>query len=52
MMQDEEHLKLNPGLSWQQQHSTKEGSFRQQVDIKSEEETGKVLHLEHSFEWC
>jgi len=52
MMQDEVHLKLNPGLSRQQQRSTKEDSFRQQVGIKFEEETSKVLHLEHSFEWC
>jgi hypothetical protein len=40
MMQDE-HLKLNPGLSRQKQHSTKEDSFRQLVEIKFEEEIVK-----------
>jgi hypothetical protein len=45
----DELLKLNPELSRQKQHSTKEETFRQQVEIKSEEETSKVQHLEHSF---
>ena len=27
-------------------------SFHQQIGIKFEEETNKVLHLEHCFVWC
>ena len=49
MMRDE-HFKLNPGLSRQEQHSTKEDTFRQQVEIKFDEETSKVLYLEYSFD--
>jgi hypothetical protein len=29
-----------------------EDSFHQQIELKFEEETSKVLHLEHSFAWC
>jgi hypothetical protein len=29
-----------------------EGSLRQQIRLKFREETGKVLHLEHSCVWC
>jgi hypothetical protein len=32
--------------------STEEDSFHQQTSLKFEEETSKVLHLEHSFVWC
>jgi len=28
------HEKLNPGFSWQQQHSTKDDSFHQQIALK------------------
>jgi hypothetical protein len=27
-------------------------SFYQQIGLKFEEETGKMLHLERSFVWC
>jgi len=26
--------------------------FRQQIELKIEEETGKVLRLDYSFIWC
>ena len=47
------HVKLNPGLPWQiciQQEE--EDSFYKQIGLKSEEETNKMLHLEHGFVWC
>jgi len=46
------HRKLNAGLPWKRQHSTEEGSFNQQIGIKFEDETSKVLHLGYSFVWC
>jgi hypothetical protein len=30
----------------------KNKSFHQQVELKSKEETGEVIHLEHNFVWC
>jgi hypothetical protein len=38
------HMKLNTGLSWQKQHSTRRTLFHQQVG-----QTSKMLHLQHSF---
>jgi len=29
-----------------------EDSFYQQIGLKFEEETNKMLHLEHGFVWC
>ena len=29
-----------------------EGSFYQQIGLKFEKETNKMLHLEHGFVWC
>jgi len=29
-----------------------EGSLHQQIGLKFKKETGKLLHLEHSFVWC
>ena len=29
-----------------------EVSFHQQTEIKFKEETGQVLHLDYSLEWC
>ena len=29
-----------------------EDSFHQQIGLKFEEETNKMLHLEHGFVWC
>jgi hypothetical protein len=51
MMQGE-HLKLNPEMPWQKQHSTRRRLLRQQTVLKFKEQTSKVLHLEHSFVWC
>jgi hypothetical protein len=48
MMQDV-HVKLNPGLSWQKQHSTRRRLFHQQIGLKFKGETSKVLHLKHGF---
>jgi len=45
MMQDE-HGRLNPGLPWQEQRSTRKGSFHQQIRLKFKEE------LEKCFIWC
>jgi hypothetical protein len=30
----------------------KKKSFRQQVELKFKEETGELLHFQHSFVWC
>jgi hypothetical protein len=30
----------------------KKDSFYQQIGLQCEEETNKVLHLEHNFVWC
>jgi len=51
-MMEDVRVKLNPGLLWQKLHSTKEDSFYQQMGLKFEEETSKMLHLEHGFVWC
>jgi hypothetical protein len=52
MIQDV-HVKWNPELPWQKQHSTpRKPFFNQQIWLKFEEETSKVLHLEHRFVWC
>jgi len=32
--------------------SKEEDSFYQQIGLKFEEETNKMLHLEHGFVWC
>jgi len=53
MMEDVRvHVKLNPGLPWQKLHSARRGHFYQQIGLKFEEETNKMLHLEHGFVWC
>ena len=44
MMQDV-HMKLNPGLSWQNSIRQEKSSFHQQIGIKFKELTGEVLHL-------
>jgi hypothetical protein len=51
MMQDV-RMKSNPGLSWQRSIQQEKGFFHQQSGHKFEEETSKVLHLEHSFVLC
>jgi hypothetical protein len=50
VMQDA-RVKLNPGLSWQEQHST--GRFFSQAHWnKLRKQLIEVLHLEHSIVWC
>jgi hypothetical protein len=51
MMQDE-HVKLNPGLPWQKQRSTRRYFFHQQTGLIFKEGTNKGLNSEHSFVWC
>jgi hypothetical protein len=36
-------MRLNPGLPWQKQHSTRDDSFHQQIGLKLKEENSKVL---------
>jgi len=44
------YVKLNPGLSWQNQHSTgRRNSFLKQIGLKFKEETIKPAHLEHNL---
>ena len=43
-------MKLNPGLPWQKLHSTRR-LFYQHIGFKFEEETSKMLYLEHGFVW-
>jgi hypothetical protein len=50
MMQDV-LLKLNAGLSWQKQHTTRDDSFHQQIGLKFKEESWEVLHLDRSCLW-
>jgi len=45
-------VKLNVGLLWQKLHSTRKGLFLLAVGLQIEDETSKMLHLEHSFLWC
>ena len=51
-MMEDVRVKLNPGLPWQKLRSKKEESLYQQNGLKFEEETSKMLHLEHGFVWC
>jgi len=46
------HVKLNLGLPWKKQRSTKKGSFHQQIGNKCEETSSERLHLENIFVWC
>jgi hypothetical protein len=45
------HVKLNPGLLSQKQHSTERRFFSPPNWTKFEEEPSKVQQLEHSFVW-
>ena len=45
-------VKLNPGLPWQKLNLTRRGIFYYYIGLKIEEETSKMLHLEHSLIWC
>jgi hypothetical protein len=46
-MMEDVRVKLNLILPWQ-----KLRSIYQQIGLKFEEETSKMLHLEHGFVWC
>jgi len=50
-MTEDVRVKLNPGLPWQSCIQQEEGSFYQQIGLKFEEETSKMLHLEHGVTW-
>jgi hypothetical protein len=43
-MTQDEHVRLNPGMPWQKQNSTRR-LFTSKLDLKFEEETIKMLHL-------
>jgi len=51
-MMEDVRVKLNPKLPWKKLHSTRRKLFHQQIGLKFEEETGKILHLKHGFVWC
>jgi hypothetical protein len=51
-MMEDVLAKLNPGFLWLKLHLTGRGLFLLQNGLRTEEETGTVLHLEHSFIWC
>ena len=46
------HVRLTPVFLWQMKRSTKgKYSLHQQNGRQFKDETNKVLHLEHCFEW-
>ena len=51
-MMEDVLVKLNVGLLWLKLHSTRRQLFLLHIGLKTEEETNKMLHLEHSFIWC
>ena len=51
-MMEDVHVKLNPGLPWQKMHLARRRLFLPAIGLKFEEETIKMLHLEHGFVWC
>jgi len=54
IMQDV-HVKLNLLLPQKKQHSTRGRHFYQKIGhtgFKFKEESGEILHFEHSFVWC
>jgi hypothetical protein len=51
-MMQEVYMKLNSGFPWQSSIQQEHGSFHQQIGLKFQEETIRVLHLDHSFVWC
>jgi hypothetical protein len=46
------HFKELPLFPWQRLHSTRRRLFLPATGIKFEEETSKMLHLEHGCGWC
>jgi len=51
-MMEDVNMKLNPGLPWKSCIQQEKDSCYQQIGIKFEEETNKMLHLEDRFIWC
>ena len=51
-MMEDVRVKLNPELPWKNRVQQEEDSLYQQIGLKFEEETSKMLHLEHGFLWC
>ena len=45
-------VKLNPGFPWKKLRSTRRRRSLQQIGLKFEEESSKMLHMEHGFVWC
>jgi len=48
-MTEDVRVKVNPGLPWQTLHSTRRRLFSQHTGLKFEEETSKMLQLDHGF---
>ena len=51
-MMEDVHVKLSPGLTMAKAAFSKKKTFYQEIGLKFEEETNKMLHLEHGFVWC
>jgi hypothetical protein len=51
-MMEDLRVKLNPGSPRKSCFQQEEDSLYQQTGLKFEEETSKMLHLEHGFIWC
>jgi len=51
-MMEDVCVKLNPGLPWQKLRSTRRRLSLPANGLKFEDETSKMLHLEHGFVWC
>jgi hypothetical protein len=45
-------VKLSTALPWQKLRSTRGSFIFQKIGPKFEEETSKMLHLQHGFVWC
>ena len=46
------HFKIYPCVYGKSCIQQEEGSFYQQIGFIFEEESSKMLHLEHDFVWC
>jgi hypothetical protein len=45
------HVKLNPGLPWQEHIQQEDDCYDQHSGLKLKEETSEMLHLKYSFVW-
>jgi hypothetical protein len=43
---------IKPTIAMEKAVFNKNNSFHQQIGLKLQEDTSKVLHLEHRFVWC